>query len=413
MSNVALTSSTSCQTFWAWVSKLIYQHPFLFASNTSTKHNNDNSSRPHSPIMILRGPRCVWSGLWTGYRPRPSQRPYLDRHSPLLDFNRSASNANRFSLEEDEKIVEMRKSRTVFREIGRALGRTVSSVACRYSKYLVYSHPDAPPVKRMQGDKAKFDQQILQGVNEERKTFRQIGREVGLSEVHVRTRYNALCAPSDRSSGSSSRPYSDAEKDTIRRRLMEGASIPRIANALNRTAYSLRRLLNSLGHIPARTRNSKLYRTGPYTASETAQIDAMKQSGKSWTDIGASLGRSPGSVALRWSCDGAGGGNMHRRWNSAERQELINLFDQGVTRSELAKHFNRTVSSLYTLLREELGRRGRSKSFRSYWSSEEDALLARYTAEGKSNPEIAALMPGRTAKAVAQRKGRRTRQPSK
>lgn len=367
-------------------------------------------------ICLSKVTEGVLSGFWTACRPQASRTPRVERWRALV-LERLASNLRRFSPEEDAKIIEMRRNRVEFREIGLVLGRPPSSVSSRYTQHLVHEHPELPRPVRRGPDKSIIDQKIAQAVKDG-KTFRQTGPEVGLSGEQVRKRYYAICDSRDRStySPNRSRPFSDGEKQYIERGITKGLSCTKIALELNRRVSSVRGFAHRTNLLPIRTHKPQEYRKGPYTCMDIQRLGAMKQAGDCWDKIGAALSRSPTSVAHRWErcraekSSGNEATTTRQFWSSNQRAELIRLFDEGLNRGELALHFNRNRPAVQEFLREELRRIGRHVVMRIPWSVEEDEKLDLYKSQGMTIPEITALMPGRSKGAVRHRLSSRAKQ---
>lgn len=350
--------------------------------------------------------RFAWSGFGTACRPRTLLARW-ERHPPTLDFGQSRSittsrNIIRFSGEEDAQIVRMRKIGNPWALIGSALGRSESSVYGRWRYCLAHHHPDIPPAREIRDQSARREQ-IFRGVKAG-KTFVEIGREFSppISSTLVQQTYYAACAPSERTSGNSMPLYTATDIQTIESRIAEGFPILQIATELNRTTASVYRTAYRAGFIA----NRRDYK--PYNPADLERLNAMKQSKHSWAEIAAALGRTSLSVARKWAYESKRQlvpSESRSRWTTAQRSEMIRLFDDGLNMRELATHFKTTQAKLNRNLREQLRLEGRPAPIPMWtpWSAAEDEKLSSYRAEGLSYARIAALMPGRTINALRRR----------
>lgn len=351
----------------------------------------------------------VWFGLFLGCRPRILQSAQWQKRVSPLQIDRSASNANRFSQEEDDTIVRLVREKHTYDHIGRVLGRRSGSVWFRWRHYLSYRYPELRQ-RRKEGNslqgldesaKKERNEQIVRAV-QAGKTLVEVARECSppLSPQSVRLIYNEACPPEDRSTGSANKPFTPAEVQQVQRNMAEGVPINQIANELHRSVDVIRRLAERQG-ISSKAVRPVVRR--PFTQDDVDRLRKMKLSGHRWNDIASALGRTPGQLRHKW---GHMGELIERRgmWTSAERAELLNLHDQGLTQIKLAAHFKRSIDSVRRCLRGELRKQGRlNLNRRLLWSDEEDRLLLSSISQGMTHPEIAALLPGRSAIAVRKR----------
>lgn len=296
--------------------------------------------------------RSAWSAFWTRCRPQPTHGSIL---APLA-FGRSGSHINRFSPEEDATIVKMRKDGNRTMEIASVLGRSYSSVHSRY-RALIHRLPDAPPIRKSRISKQhETNQRILQALRNGR-PMTHIAREMGMSAGQALRRFDYVCAPGDYRDHAC-RPYTDAENQTIVRGTAAGSTLSQIALELGRSVQSVRSRILSAGMELPKRRDAR-HRLGAFTAAKREQIRKMKQNRHSWEDIAVAIGRTVPSVIRCWDrlfrMDPPTttahvlfrGGQM----TIAEREKLIRLFDQGLSRHELAAHFKRRQSAMCTTRR--------------------------------------------------------------
>lgn len=180
-----------------------------------------------------------------------------------------------------------------------------------------------------------------------------------------------------------------------------------IALELKRRASSIYAIVRKMNLTPVGiAKPHKIHRTEPYTRTEIEHLVAMRESGHSWAKIASALGRPVTPLIKQWKLAQANKSydpqqtTIKQVWSSAARAELIKLFDEGLSRPEIAVHFERKLCSLETFLREELKRLGRPARINVPWSTMEDEQLAIYKSQGKTLSQIAALMPGRTRQTV-------------
>ena len=125
-------------------------------------------------------------------RTRASEVPvdHIPDHKPKFFFEEDDDkphiNAHRWTPQEDETLITMRRHRHTFREIGKALGLSQSATQGRYEllRTRLGLGPNAPMRK------TKYPEELLQRIIDLRETgmgFEEIGEIVGLTRIQANT----------------------------------------------------------------------------------------------------------------------------------------------------------------------------------------------------------------------------------
>lgn len=315
-------------------------------------------------------------------------------------LQRPASSAARWTLAEDEKFKQLRSEGMTFRQISTKVGRSVDACTARYYNYLSHDIPRSDQGQGKRNDRRTnpLSLKVFEWVQQGR-LLADIAKELGVSSRTVRSRYNDVCPPHLRESLEKSRvthlPYTSADNELILRRTSQGVSRTAIAAELGRNRRSL-----SL-HI-SRTSNLRECVSASYkrfTTAEDNTITSGLASGVPHSNIAKQLKRSRTSIysRVRVLQSQAAPNSLkptkhNAKWTDRELQELIKLFDGGMSRAELASHFQRnSVNFALDLAREKLGHE-RTKT-RQIWSTEMEGSLIRIRDEdGSGFAEIASKL---------------------
>lgn len=91
----------------------------------------------------------------------------------------------------------------------------------------------------------------------------------------------------------------------------------------------------------------------------------------------------------------------HRPWTRREQQQLAELAAAGLTVAEIVKKLGRNSAGSVRFALQHYGIQHNNPRARRRWSSDETSEVARLSAQGLIAVEIAHLIPGRSASAVA------------
>jgi transcriptional regulator len=140
----------------------------------------------------------------------------------------------------------------------------------------------------------------------------------------------------------------------------------------------------------------------PWTAEETARLDALKAQGLRECEIAAALSRTTQSIAQKWQRIHAP--QSARYWRAEEEQRLLHMKREGATAREIAAVLGRSRDSVNR--RSMLLRAGKPapkaspSERRERWTLQEEQRLLELRASGLTALEMAKLLPGRTGGAV-------------
>ncbi|CZT15080.1 uncharacterized protein RCC_00983 [Ramularia collo-cygni] len=165
------------------------------------------------------------------------------KHGPVGKTN-SNRKANVYNQQESDLIIQCIKAGASYAELGRTLDRCGTSIRSRYLSYLQYRDSDAPRVKcvALGEEIASIVKQVKAGIS-----FRQIARQLQVSQGTIRKRYDAVCSPEDRRTGEKKIYYTDDEIDTIKLRIREGISLVDIAVETGRSVSGIKHVIHRYG----------------------------------------------------------------------------------------------------------------------------------------------------------------------
>ncbi|KAL1599604.1 hypothetical protein SLS60_007407 [Paraconiothyrium brasiliense] len=189
--------------------------------------------------------------------------------------------------------------------------------------------------------------------------------------------------------------WSSEEQAEMRRLRDAGLGWSEIAVKLGRVADIVR--CHYADTVPPERRSGNFYRVRPWTQEERKTVEVMRDSGKSFQDIGKVLGRQPEACSAQYYLSKDMPPLEKPHWTEEETALLKAALKDGIPNKRIKVPGKSTRAIQARIDRLGLNRRRR-------WTSAEDAVIEAAIQEGLTTSQIASRLPGRTRIAITGRR---------
>lgn len=308
-------------------------------------------------------------------------------------------NHDRYSQLEDDFILQFKNAGHTWKEIAITMDRPSSSCRGRYRCFIQYQNPAAlPDSKQRTAENDPTNMTILKMANEG-SPFTRIAAQLCMSDTAVRHRYNAVCHPEDRTTGTASRPLTEREIGRIESLVRQHKSATFIAAELGRSTGSINQTLygKRYPHLVAIRKSAtrcKKSAIGATSNLDPTLSEIPTQKGDPYEEAQKRSIIIPSEARPRTR-------KVPRRMTLDERHEVYRLHKSGYSAPYIASQLGRSPVTIQSVLRAALETHGQAPlPLVAMWSPEQTLQLIKLRdGLGLSWIAVAKIM-GRTQRSV-------------